>query len=85
MQLQQTNKGEVNVEKVGATEVEVEGRTLGQKRQRMVAETMTEDRSEEKERWLVGDTDGVCLVLVYFKNTVGNKANKHCGEVGRYR
>lgn len=39
----------------------------------------------KKERWLVEDTDGVCLVLVYFKNTVGNKANKHCGEAGRYR
>lgn len=35
----------------------------------------------EKERWLVGDTGGVCLVLVYFKNTVGNKANKHCGKL----
>lgn len=70
---------------MGAAEVEVEGRTLGQKRQWMVAETMTEERSEEKGGWLVGDTGGVCLVLVYFKNTVGNKANKHCGEAGRYR
>ena len=29
---------------------------------------------------MVGDTDSVCLVLVYFKNTVGNKVNKHCGK-----
>lgn len=35
----------------------------------------------KKERWLVGDTGGVCLVLVYFKNTVGKKANKHCGRL----
>lgn len=63
----------------------MEGRTLGQTRQRMVAQAITEDRSEEKERWLLGDTDGVCLVLVYFKNTVGIKANKHCGGAGRYR
>lgn len=38
-----------------------------------------------KEKWLVGDTDSVCIVLAYFKNTVGTKANKHCGEAGRYR
>lgn len=30
----------------------------------------------------MGDTDGVCSVLVYFQNTVGNMANKHCGEAG---
>lgn len=59
----------------------MEGRTVRQKRQR----TLTGDRSEEEERCLVGDTDSVCLVLAYFKNTLGNKANKHCGEAGRYR
>lgn len=37
-----------------------------------------------KERWLVGDTDSVCLVLAYFKNTVGTKANKHGGRAERY-
>lgn len=42
-------------------------------------------RVRKRERWLVGDIDSVCLVLAYFKNTVGNKANKHCGEAGRYR
>lgn len=28
----------------------------------------------------IGDIDSVCLVLAYFKNTVGTTANKHCGE-----
>lgn len=27
-----------------------------------------------------GKIDSVCLVLAYFKNTVGTKSNKHCGE-----
>lgn len=34
---------------------------------------------------LVGDIDSVCLVLAYFKNTLGTKVNKLCGEAGRYR